>query len=227
MLSRRDFLKRAAMLSGGLGALGTIPPSILKALDIAPADGTTFMDAEHVVILMQENRSFDHAFGTLRGVRGFEDPRAITLPGGNPVWLQTSHQGDTYAPFGLNIHDTKATWMGCLPHDRGSQVAAANKGKHDRWLKAKKSDTKAYADMPLTLGYYDRRDIPFYYAFADGFTVCDQHFCSVQSCTLRTGSSYGPAPSATPRDPEAAVRLTNGQIDRCLPRGLDDLPRTS
>ena len=58
------------------------------------------MDAEHVVILMQENRSFDHAFGTLRGVRGFDSPRARDS-GGNPVWLQTDARGNCHAPFGV------------------------------------------------------------------------------------------------------------------------------
>ncbi|MDB6077289.1 MAG: phospholipase phosphocholine-specific, partial [Akkermansiaceae bacterium] len=213
MLSRRDFLQRAAMLSGGLGALAAIPPSILKALNIEPARGSTFMDAEHVVILMQENRSFDHAYGALRGVRGYEDPRAITQPGGNPVWLQTDREGATYAPFGLNIHESKATWMNCLPHDRGSQVAAGNKGKHDHWLKVKQSGQKAYAEMPLTLGYYDRNDIPFYYAFADAFTVCDQHFCSVQTCTTPNRLFLWTGTNRDPRDPEAKVRLDNDEID--------------
>ena len=64
-----------------------IPASIQKALAIDPDPGSTWMDAEHIVILMQENRSFDHCFGQLRGVRGFNDPRAIHLPNGNPVWL--------------------------------------------------------------------------------------------------------------------------------------------
>jgi phospholipase C len=70
------------------------------------------------VILMQENRSFDHALGMLRGVRGFNDPRALRLGNGNPVWLQTNAKGETYAPFRLNIHDTRATWMSYLPHAR-------------------------------------------------------------------------------------------------------------
>ena len=213
MLSRREFLQRASLLSGGLGALASIPPSILKALDIEPAEGSTFMEAEHVVILMQENRSFDHAYGSLAGVRGFDDPRAITTPGGNPVWLQADKEENTYAPFGLNIHDSKSTWMSCLPHDRGSQVAAGNHGKHDRWLKVKQSGYEEYAEMPLTLGYYDRGDIPFYYAFADAFTICDQHFCSVQTCTTPNRLFLWTGTNRDPRDPAAEVRLGNGQID--------------
>ena len=46
-------------------------------------------DVEHIVVLMQENRSFDHYFGTLRGVRGFGDPRPVELPSGKPVWHQS------------------------------------------------------------------------------------------------------------------------------------------
>lgn len=88
---------------------------------------------------MQENRSFDHTYGTLKGVRGYSNPRAITLPNNYPVWLQTNKKGHTYAPFRLNIKDTKATWMSALPHSWENQVAAANDGKHDGWLDAKRS----------------------------------------------------------------------------------------
>src|ERR1700742_288741 len=105
MRSRRDFLKLAAMLSGAAG-ISELIPSIQRALAIQPAPGSTYLDAEHIVILMQENRSFDHTFGTLKGVRGFNDPRAITLPDNNPVWLQTNESGNTYGPFRLNIKDS-------------------------------------------------------------------------------------------------------------------------
>jgi phospholipase C len=82
--SRRDFLKKAAMLTGAAGMANILPASIQKAMAINPALGTTWADAEHVVILMQENRSFDHCFGSLKGVRGFNDPRAIYLPNKKP-----------------------------------------------------------------------------------------------------------------------------------------------
>lgn len=177
MDSRRDFIKKAALLSGAAG-FATLPASVQKALAINPAPGTTFLDAEHIVFLMQENRSFDHCFGSLQGVRGFNDPRAINLPNKNPVWLQTNAAGETYAPFRLDIKDTKVTWMGSLPHAWSNQVDARNNGKYDKWLDAKQSGHNEYAKMPLTMGYYTRQDIPFYYALADAFTVCDQHFCS-------------------------------------------------
>jgi phospholipase C len=178
MDSRRDFLKKAALLAAGGGVAGGFPASIQRALAIDPAPGSTWLDAEHVVILMQENRSFDHCYGALRGVRGFNDPRAVTLPDGNPVWLQTNRAGETYAPFRLNIKDTKATWIGSLPHSWADQTDARNGGRHDGWLDAKPSGHRECGHLPLTLGFYNREDIPFYYAFADAFTVCDQNFCS-------------------------------------------------
>lgn len=178
MDSRREFLKKAAMLGAGAGLASTLPESIAKALAINPAVGSTFLDAEHVVILMQENRSFDHCYGSLQGVRGFNDPRAISLPNQRPVWLQSNEAGETFGPFRLNIKDTNATWMGSLPHSWTDQVDALNKGKMDQWLIAKKSGNKSYKHLPLTMGYYTREDLPFYYALADAFTVCDQHFCS-------------------------------------------------
>src|ERR1700754_146264 len=116
MDSRREFLRKAAMLAGTTGLNGMIPESVQRAFAINPDAGTTFRDAEHVVILMQENRSFDHCFGALRGVRGFRDPRVHVQPNGTPVWFQTDAAGHTFAPFRLDIGKTNATWLGGLPH---------------------------------------------------------------------------------------------------------------
>lgn len=178
MDTRREFLKKASMLAGGATLWNSLPASIQRAIAINPEVGSTFLDAEHIVFLMQENRSFDHCFGTLQGVRGFNDPRIITLPGNDPVWLQTNEAGKTYVPFRLNIKDTRATWMGNLPHSWEDQTDARNKGKYNKWLEVKNPGSFQYRGMPLTMGYYNREDIPFYYALADAFTVCDQNFCS-------------------------------------------------
>ena len=178
MDSRREFIKKAALLSGAAGVLGMLPESIQKAMAINPETGSTYLDAEHIVVLMQENRSFDHCYGTLRGVRGYNDPNPVTLPNKNKVWLQTNREGETYTPFRLNIKDTKATWMSALPHSWENQVDARNEGRYNKWLDVKRSGNKDYSRMPLTMGYYDREDIPFYYALADAFTLCDQNFCS-------------------------------------------------
>ncbi|MDR3695934.1 phosphocholine-specific phospholipase C [Mucilaginibacter sp.] len=181
--TRRDFLKKAALLTGAASLTNMIPASIQKAMAINAPEGSTYLDAEHIVILMQENRSFDHSLGSLRGVRGFNDPRAIDLPNKNKVWAQSNKKGETYAPFHLDIKNTKATWMNSLPHSWRNQVNARNEGKYDKWLDNKRNGNPEYADMPLTLGYHTRDDIPFYYAMADAFTVCDQNFCSALTGT--------------------------------------------
>jgi phospholipase C len=159
--TRRDFLKKAALLTGAAGLTSVLPASIQKAMAINPAPGSTWQDAEHVVILMQENRSFDHCFGSLKGVRGFNDPRVIDLPNKNPAWLQSNAKGETYAPFHLDIKNTRATWMSSLPHSWSNQVNARNDGKFDQWLIEKQSGHKEYKDMPLTLGYPQKRGSPF------------------------------------------------------------------
>ncbi|HTE11012.1 MAG TPA: alkaline phosphatase family protein, partial [Chitinophagaceae bacterium] len=190
MDTRRDFIKKSMLLSGAAGFSTMLPASVQRALAIDPAAGSTFLDAEHIVILMQENRSFDHCFGSLQGVRGFNDPRAILQPDKKPVWLQTNAQGETYAPFRLDIKDSKCTWMGDLPHSRASQVDAYNSGKYDQWLTAKRSGNKKYADMPLTMGYYNRKDLPFNYGMADAFTICDQNFSSAMTSTTPNRSFF-------------------------------------
>lgn len=178
MDSRRDFLKKAAVLAGTGAMANTLPPVIQKALAINPVPGSTFYDAKHIVFLMQENRSFDHQLGMLQGVRGFNDPRAIDLADKNKVWFQTNKAGDTYGPFRLNVKDTKVAWMGSIPHGWTDQTDAMNNGKYDRWLDVKAPRNKQYSHIPLTMGYCDRSDFPFYYSLADAFTVCDHNFCS-------------------------------------------------
>jgi phospholipase C len=181
--NRREFLKQASIFSGGMALWGGIPQAIQKAMAISPENGSTFYDAEHVVFLMQENRSFDHALGALQGVRGFNDPRAIKLANGMPVWLQKDNKGNVHKPFHLDIKNTKATWMKDIPHSWENQVDARNEGLYDGWIEAKRPGTKEFSHVPLTMGYYSRQDIPFYYALADAFTVCDQHFCSALTGT--------------------------------------------
>src|SRR3984957_19396954 len=212
MRTRRDFLKLSAMLSGAAGISELIPP-IERACAIEPAPGSSYLDAEHIVILMQENRSFNHSFGTLRGVRGFNDPRAMRLVNGNSVFVQTDASGDSYAPWRLDIHDTRATWMSDLPHSRNSQVDAWNEGGHDGWLEAKRSETKEYAHLPLTMGHYTREDLPFYYALADAFTVCDQNYCSVMTSTSPNRSYFWTGTIRDQQRADSRVFMRNEEID--------------
>jgi len=88
---RREFLKYL----GTVAAASAFPASIARALAIPTNNRTrSISDVEHAVFMMQENRSFDHYFGALRGVRGFGDPRAVKLPTGKSVW----HQPDAGHP---------------------------------------------------------------------------------------------------------------------------------
>jgi phospholipase C len=163
---RRAFLQLAA---GAVGA-AALPPGVAKALAL-PANHVTgtIQDVEHVVILMQENRSFDHYYGTLRGVRGFGDPRPIDLPNGQPVWKQPTLGGaSSVSPFHLDTKSTRAETMRDLDHSW--------KGSHARW---KHHDAWVPAKSSLTMGYFTRADIPFYYALADAFTICDAYHCSI------------------------------------------------
>ncbi|PZX51411.1 phosphocholine-specific phospholipase C [Algoriphagus chordae] len=207
--SRREFLKKAALVTGGASIWSTMPMAVQRAMAIPAAPGTTFYDAEHVVMLMQENRSFDHCFGTMKGVRGFNDPRAISLPDQNPVWLQPDKDGNRFAPFRFDIKDTKATWMSGTPHSWENQVDARNGGKYNNWIEAKRPG-KQYYDIPLTMGYYSREDLPFYYALADAFTVCDQHFCAAL-CGTTTNRSYFWTGKTHGADGEKA-KVRNGEL---------------
>jgi phospholipase C len=167
---RRRFLKTL-----GLGALAAaVPPSISRALSIpARRQKGTIADVEHIVILMQENRSFDHYFGTMRGVRGFDDPRAVKLPSGEPVWHQPNGSARVL-PFHPDAPDLGLQFLEDLPHGWIDTHQAWNGGKYDQWVAAKGTTTMAY----LT-----RKDIPYHFALADAFTVCDAYYCSFMGAT--------------------------------------------
>src|SRR5579862_7732634 len=166
---RRTFLK---LLSTG-AASAAFPASIARALEIpAHHQHGTIEDVEHIVFMMQENRSFDHYFGTLRGVRGFGDPRTIKLPSGKSVWYQPDATNpDGYVlPFHPGAPNLGLQFIQDLDHNWTPTHAAWNNGKYDQWIPQKTTTSMAY----LT-----RSDIPFHYALADAFTVCDAYHCSL------------------------------------------------
>ncbi len=167
---RRTLLQ---LLSAGALTAG-FPASIKRALAIPAHHRTgTIADVEHIVILMQENRSFDHYFGTLRGVRGFGDPRAVALPSGDPVWRQPNGAGHVL-PFHPDAPDLGLQFLEDLPHGWTDTHKTWNDGKYDQWVPNKGTSTMAY----LTRG-----DIPFHFALADAFTVCDAYHCSFLGAT--------------------------------------------
>jgi phospholipase C len=166
---RREFLK----LLTAAAAAGSFPASIARALALPANNRTgTIKDVEHVVFMMQENRAFDHYFGTLRGVRGFGDPRAVKLPSGRSVFHQpdTTNPDGFLLPFHLDTPNSGLKFLVDTPHDWNGTHAVWNGGKYDQWV-PQKSET--------CMVHYNRQDIPFHYALADAFTICDAYHCSV------------------------------------------------
>ena len=161
--SRRRFLGSSAAMMGA----GVLPSGIQAAL-AAPAIGSSLSAVKHVVIFMQENRSFDHYYGTLKGVRGFSDRTAFVQRNGTSVFNQKSGTS-VVMPFHLDTATTSAQCVADLDHSWSGTHSAWDNGKYDNWVPAKSS---------LTMGYYQRADIPFHFALADAFTICDHYFCS-------------------------------------------------
>ena len=181
-ISRRRLLGSAAGVAGASALASVLPPNLRKAM--AATDGNavrgSLRDIKHVVVLMQENRSFDHYFGTMKGVRGFDDPHALKLPNGRSVFYQPDAKNpDGYLlPFHLDTTTTSAQAIPSTSHAFTVQHEAVNGGKMDKWLQAhRKADGDA--NGPYTMGYYTREDIPFQWALAENFTLCDAYHCSV------------------------------------------------
>lgn len=169
-LNRRRFLQ----LAGGTAAFAALNESIARAASLPAKRRTgTIEDVEHVVVLMQENRSFDHYFGTMKGVRGFGDPRPVTLPGGKPVWHQKGG-GKEVLPFHPDADNLGMQFIAGLDHDWAGGHKAFNNGAYDQWIPAKSERTMAYLK---------RDDIPFHFALADAFTICDDYHCSFIGAT--------------------------------------------
>jgi phospholipase C len=184
MTNRRDFLRQAMSATVAGAALG-FPPAIRRALAIPAHRRTgTIADVEHVVILMQENRSFDHYFGTLNGVRGFGDRFPIPVPdaagvAGKTVWFQTNAAngpGPTVvAPFRLDTRQSFGVMrVTGTPHTWPNAQGAWGDGRLHEWP-AFKTDR--------SMGYFAREDIPFQFALAEAFTLCDAYHCSFHGGT--------------------------------------------
>ncbi len=190
-ISRRDLL--AATLAGGLGlaAAGCSsstkspkPSTAAGAAKIAPA-GSDIGAIEHVVVLMQENRSFDHYFGTYKSSRGFSDPVALKSGVFSQVWpgAPAGFNGHLL-PFHLNTQTQMAECTADLSHSWGPQHECWNQGKMDAFVSTHTSpQVDGATNGILTMGYYERADIPFHFSLADNFTLCDSYHCSVMGPT--------------------------------------------
>ena len=204
---RRKFLQMMGMSA----IASTLQSNIAKALDI-PAHNRTgsIRDVEHIVVLMQENRPFDHHFGTLRGVRGFSDPRAVNInlplqsgPGTTPVsvFLQPagpdnvaagygvppgtvggpSDGADVIPPFRINPESVSPGLKSLgLTYLPGTDHGWAS--THAAWNQGQ-YDNWAIQKGPMAMSYMTRDDIPYHYALADAFTVGDAYYCSIMGPT--------------------------------------------
>ncbi|MBC7305006.1 MAG: phospholipase C, phosphocholine-specific [Nocardia sp.] len=174
-MDRRKFLA-AATAGGAAAAFSLLPPSLTRAL-AAPAPTGGLEVVQHVVIFMQENRSFDHYFGSSKGVRGFADPNATQLrANGKSVFHQPNGSGGYVLPYKTDSHKLAGT-----PHYWNDGHQAWNKGKWDNWVPAKGAHTMCH---------YNRNDIPFYYQLADAFTLCDAYHSSVIGSTAPNRSYH-------------------------------------
>lgn len=182
-MTRRQLLGSAARLAALAAASSILPPNLRRALAQEPPRQGSWGDIKHVVLLMQENRSFDHYFGTLAGVRGFDDPNAMLLPNGKPVFYQPDPENPHgyLLPFHLDTRTTSAQKIPSTSHSWGPQHNSWNRGKMDNWLPTHRKVDGAKA--PYVMGYHTRADIPFQFALAESFTICDAYHCSVMGPT--------------------------------------------
>lgn len=170
-IDRRTFLR----LSGAGLSTALLPLSIRKALAIPAAQRTgTLMDVQHVVILMQENRAFDHYFGTLRGVRGFGDRFTVPQAGGRSVWQQRLLGDVEVLPYHLDSTQGNAQRVEGTPHSWSDAHLAWNKGRFGHWPLFK---------HPQSMGYYEQAEVSFQTALAEAFTICDAYHCAIHSST--------------------------------------------
>jgi phospholipase C len=193
-VTRRNLLKGGLAL--GAGAVGAglssrAGASIERAMALdAASTNPTLSDIRHVVILMQENRSFDHYFGTLSGVRGFSDPhvkRNVIDGSSRPVWQQFGYQPvigvdptGYLEPFHL-VQDPPTddgASTNDIDHSWGTQHESWDNGKMDAFVQAHLA-ADGDENFVTTMGYFTGSDLAFYYALADAFTICDAYHCSV------------------------------------------------
>lgn len=177
------------MSAGATAAAAVWSTWLQKALAVEAYNASrSVRDVKHIVILMQENRSFDHYFGTMRGVRGFGDRFPIPLESGERVFFQSDGK-KIIPPYHADKKKSNAALINGTPHNFPDMQAAWNQGKYGFWPMYK---------TPYSMAYYTREEIPFQYALAESFTICDAHHCSVATGTdpnrivFWSGSNFNP-----------------------------------
>lgn len=203
--NRRSFLKSAAGTAAGAATVASLPIAIRNALAVQAKQVTgTIKDVKHIVILMQENRSFDHYFGTMRGVRGFGDRHPVPQEGGRNVWLQSDGESHLM-PFHLNTKTTDALRVPMTPHSYADAQGAWGQGRMNEWPLYK---------TVYTMGHYRRADIPFQFALAESFTICDHYHCSVTAGTDPNRVVFW---SGASNDPELRAKGINATDEHSEP----------
>ena len=178
---------RAGAAAGALAGMEVLssPAQVLERVLAAPAVCGSLSGIEHVVIFINENRSFDSYFGTYRGVRGFRDRHALPLSDGSEktIFAQPfpGTAGEPYGGHLLPFHFDTTKGGECV-NDISHEWAALHEcwdgGALDDFVKVH-LETNGPGNGPNTMGYYTREDLPFFHALADNFTICDRYFCSV------------------------------------------------
>jgi phospholipase C len=172
--TRRDLLKMGA--AAGAGSLLSGCGAVNKLTGGITGSGTCakITDIDHVVIIIQENRSFDHYFGSYKGVRGFNDQSAAFQ---QPYPAGTSAPAGVLLPFHMDTTNTNSACTHDITHDWIPQHQSWNNGAMNGFVTSRLPINAN--DALLTMGYYTRADLPYYYALADAFTLCDNYCCSV------------------------------------------------
>ncbi|MFX6083329.1 phospholipase C, phosphocholine-specific [Acinetobacter baumannii] len=174
-MNRREFLLNSTKTMFGTAALASFPLSIQKALAIdAKVESGTIQDVKHIVILTQENRSFDNYFGTLKGVRGFGDRFTIPMTEGRKVWEQYDANKKKVLPYHLDSRLGNAQRVSGTPHSWSDGQAAWDNGRMSDWVAHK---------QPQSMGYYKKQEVEYQFALANAFTICDAYHCAMHAGT--------------------------------------------
>ena len=195
-MDRRDFIKMLGLAGTSAAAYTACSNYMSEALaqstvidDLLTASADcklgSLADIDHVIFLMQENRSFDHYYGTLRGVRGFGDPRPLLLRNGNPVFTQP--RGSKFIkPFQVRRgKDSAGDYKSFgLAHSYTDGLGAVAKGWNDDWMAAKGNDVLAMAHLETA------KDLSYYHKLIEAFTICDGYHCSVPAGTSPNRSHF-------------------------------------
>ncbi|OAX81171.1 hypothetical protein ACJ72_04490 [Emergomyces africanus] len=203
--------------------------AILLILLIERAEAVrSLKDIDHVIIFMQENRSWDTYFGTMAGARGYNDPNVQINPNGRPLWYQPidpkmSNDTETLLPWYLGY--LGGNWsqaiqcMAAGSNGYRENHASINGGLNDGW---------ARNNTPWSWGYLKRPDLPVQFAIAEGWTVGDMYQQSQITATnpnrvtLVSGSINAPGSPQSPN--EGGVYIDNTETPGCEAPNLNCYP---